>query len=367
MTTRARHDCIVIGGGLIGLLTARELVRSGLQVLLLERGQTGRESSWAGGGIISPLYPWRYPDAVTALASWSQAHYQALAEDVREQTGIDPQWVRSGMLMADVPADEQGQALEWAQRTGIEILPLKQPELAACEPALTPDARSGLWMPQVAQVRNPRLAAALREAILMEGVEIREQVEVGKILVEGDRVCGVRTPQGDLSADTVILAAGAWSAALLETVGVTLQIMPVRGQMILFRAAPDTLGHIVLRDGRYLIPRRDGHILAGSTMEQAGFDKSTTAAAREELVQAALAMVPVLARYPVVNHWAGLRPGSPQGVPYIGPVPAIDGLFVNAGHFRNGVVTAPASARLLADIVLERPSVLPLELFHIPR
>lgn len=362
-----RPDCIVIGGGLIGLLTARELAQGGRRVTLLERGRSGGESSWAGGGILSPLYPWRYPDAVTALASWSQPRYPALAEELFRQTGIDSQWLRSGMLMVNIAPGEQAQAEAWAARHGIGLEPLDETALHECEQALTPNAKSALWMPSVAQVRNPRLSAALREAARQDGIELREQVEARRIVIENGRAAGVATTEGILHADTVIVAAGAWSAALLEPAGVSVPITPVRGQMILFRAAPDTLGRIVLLDGRYLIPRRDGHILAGSTMEQAGFDKSLTAAAREQLIQAALAMVPALARYPVVNHWAGLRPGSPQGVPFIGPVPGIDGIYLNAGHFRNGVVTAPASARLLADIVLGRPPVVDPALFRLPR
>jgi glycine oxidase len=153
----------------------------------------------------------------------------------------------------------------------------------------------------------------------------------------------------------VVVAGGAWSGELLKTAGVSLPMAPVRGQMLLFRAAPGLLKRMVMRHYRYLIPRRDGRILAGSTLEQVGFDKATTRSAAEKLHRAALELVPALEDCPVEHHWTGLRPGNLSGVPYIGEHPAWKGLYVSTGHYRNGVVLAPASARLLADMALSRP------------
>lgn len=148
--------------------------------------------------------------------------------------------------------------------------------------------------------------------------------------------------------------AAAWTASLLGSLVADWRITPVRGQMLLFHAAPGQVRHIVLQGEHYLVPRRDGRILAGSTLEYVGFDKSTTRRAYDELHAAAVAVIPALARCPVEQHWAGLRPGSAQGIPLIGMHPQRRGLFINAGHFRNGVVTGPASARLLADMIFDR-------------
>jgi len=349
-------DCVVIGGGVIGLLSARELAAAGQRVRLLEMDGVGRASSWAGGGILSPLYPWRYPDAVTELARWSQAVYPGLAARLHEEGGVDPEWTPSGMLLLDTA--DRAAAREWAGRFGYRLEDLSREALQRCEPALGDGAGPALWMPEVAQVRNPRLVQAARAALSAQGGVIEEQCEVTGLLVHNGRVAGVRTTRGEFAAGLVVVAAGAWSARVLGELALRPEIRPVRGQMLLFRGEPGMLSRIVLGPRHYVIPRRDGRVLVGSTMEEVGFDTSTTAAAREELLEAAYRLVPVLRRFELERHWAGLRPGSPKGIPYISAHPQIDGLYVNSGHFRNGVVMAPASARLLADLALGRPPIL---------
>lgn len=347
-------DCIVIGGGLIGMLTARELAAAGLRVRVLERGALGQEASWAGGGILSPLYPWRYDDAVTRLAAWSQPRYQALAAELARESGVDPEWTPSGMLLLD--PDDADSARPWAERFGAELAPVDAAQAQALEPALgMPSA--GVWMPAVAQVRNPRLVRALRGSLSRRGIAFEENTPVDEVLVQSGRVQGVRSGGRRIPAEVVVVAGGAWSAGLLQATGSKVEVEPVRGQMLVFRAEPGLVRHIVLWQGRYLIPRRDGHVLIGSTLEHVGFDKSTTAEAEQSLLETAWTMVPQLRRFAMERHWSGLRPGAPGGVPYIGKVQEINGLYANAGHFRNGVVLGPASARLLADLVAGRAPI----------
>jgi glycine oxidase len=351
-------DLIVIGGGIIGMLTARELAVAGRRVTLLERGRTGEESSWAGGGILSPLYPWRYAAPITRLARWSQQHYAALAGQLLRETGVDPEYTASGLLMLGLEAEELGQGQAWAAQNGYHIEQIGAAALSGIQPGLGAFAGDALWMPDIAQVRNPRFVRALRRSIDLLGVRVLEHRPVDKLMVRSGEIVGARSGSSEYTAPQVVVCGGAWSEQLAESAGCSVGVYPVKGQMLLYRAEPGLLRRIVLADDRYAIPRRDGHILLGSTMEDAGFDKTTTGEAREALQAAAERMLPALARYPLVKQWAGLRPGRARGIPCISAHPQIGGLFVNAGHFRNGVVTGLASARLMADLILGREPIL---------
>lgn len=349
----------IIGGGISGLLSARELASSGAKVRLLERNEIARESSWAGGGIISPLYPWRYPDSVTLLASWSQQRFPKLCQDLAHNTGIDPEYTTSGLLM--IAPDERAAAVAWADRFQHTLQHPTGPEIAELEPALARPPAEALWMPHVGQVRNPRLTKALHADVVELGVDFQTHSEVTELLHSDGRITGVRTPRGTLETEKVLICAGAWTHQLMQSLPKPPHVHPVRGQMLLFRAVPGLIRHMVLEENRYIIPRRDGRVLFGSTIEEVEFDKSTTESARDELHRIAIQRFPVLQDYPIEHHWAGLRPGSPAGVPYIARHPDIANLFVNAGHFRNGVVLAPASAQLATDLILERAPTLPKE------
>ncbi|MDX5297543.1 MAG: glycine oxidase ThiO [Gammaproteobacteria bacterium] len=342
-------QAIVVGGGAIGMMQARELALSGWQVQLVERGLCGREASWAGGGIISPLYPWRYAEPVTALARWSQGYYGNLVESLEAESGIDAELTRHGLLMLDV--DDQAVALNWSgapnwlERIDTDALYRLEPQLAA-------GYEGGLWMAQVASIRNPRLLRALRTSLeRLPQVRILEGCRVDALITQGERVTGVQTSDGDFHADAVIVTAGAWSAGLLDPLDIRLPVVPVKGQMMIYRAEPGTVRRVVMQAGRYVIPRRDGRVLAGSTLEFSGFDKTTTSEARETLAQTAESLYPILAKCPVEQQWAGLRPGAPEGIPFIGAVASAPGLYLNTGQFRNGLVLAPASVRLLTSLL----------------
>ncbi|MGD8589127.1 MAG: glycine oxidase ThiO [Chromatiales bacterium] len=350
---------IVVGGGIIGLLTAREFSQVDNQVTLIESGQLAHESSWAGGGILSPLYPWRYPDSVNALAKWSQSAYPHLCRSLLRTTGIDPEFITNGMLV--MAESEHTIATTWAHRHRLQLELISQNFSSNLEPALAQPSLSAIWMPNVAQVRPPRLTKALAADLDQRGVTIITNLAVRGLSLAQDRVGGILTEQGMLEADAVVICAGAWTAELLKPFMPAPDIRPVRGQMILFKAIPDAISRILLQENRYIIPRRDGHILFGSTLEETGFDQTTTEEARQELYALATERFPILKNYPLVKQWAGLRPGSPAGIPYITAHPNLKGLYINAGHFRNGVVLGPASARLMVDIVTGNPPILPAE------
>ncbi|MCG2633351.1 MAG: glycine oxidase ThiO [Gammaproteobacteria bacterium] len=347
------RDVVVVGGGVLGMLTARMLAMAGCSVHLLEQGVRGRQASWAGGGILSPLYPWRYPAAVSALARRSQSLHPPLAAALQAETGHDSEWLGSGLLVLD--DTELAAARGWADQWQTRLQPLDQRAINQIQPGLKP-AEHALWLPEIAQLRNPRFLAALSASIDQLGINTVEQAEVTGFEHSGQRLTGVVTRSGDrFHADQFVLATGAWSGQLSAEVGGTpLPVRPVRGQMLLFQARPGLLQRIVLHGERYLIPRKDGRILCGSTLEEVGFDLATTQTARRALEASALEILPALADYPVIRHWAGLRPGSPDGTPFIGRHPARENLYVNAGQYRNGLVLAPGSCELLVDLMLHR-------------
>lgn len=351
------RQVVIVGGGVIGLLTALNLAADVEHVVVCDKGELGGESSWAGGGIVSPLYPWRYSPAVTALAHWSQDFYPQLGEQLLGSTGVDPQVHVTGLYWLDL--EDESEALAWAEREGRPLSKVAVAEAYAAVPVLGPGFSSAVYMAGVANVRNPRLLKSLKAALqALPNVTLKEHCEITGFVHEGERIAGVHTTNGTLEGDTVVLTAGAWSGDLLRPLGLSLPVEPVKGQMILFKCAEDFLPSMVLAKGRYAIPRRDGHILVGSTLEHAGYDKTPTPEALESLRASAVELLPALADATPVGHWAGLRPGSPEGVPYIGPVPGHQGLWLNCGHYRNGLVLAPASCQLFSDLLLGREPII---------
>ncbi|WFE70737.1 glycine oxidase ThiO [Halomonas sp. M1] len=348
---------LIIGGGVIGMMTALQLADAGQKVTLVERGLCGQEASWAGGGIVSPLYPWRYAPPVSQLSRWSEGVYPTLALRLLEETGIDPEYRQKGLLYLNV--DDDDAALGWARQLGKPLERVDAAFVHQKEPQAAAPEGNALWMPTLGSVRNPRLGQALRARLAaMPGVTLVEQCAVSGFIKHEGRVVGVATSQGDRRAERLVVCGGAWTAQLLAELGVQLPVRPVKGQMIAYQAPPGLVQRVILKDGRYVIPRSDGLILVGSTLEEAGFDKTTDAEALASLKKSAEGIVPALAKLPVAHHWAGLRPGSPEGLPFIGALPGWPNVYVNAGHYRNGLVLAPASTHVLVDQLLGREALI---------
>lgn len=349
-------DILIIGGGISGLLTARELRLAGLDVTIVDQSALGRESSWAGGGILLPIYPWRQDAAISDLVIASLATYPALSRELLAATGIDPEWRPCGMLICKNPDFEA--AVQWCQSRSIR----HQPANADLLSGLNSDFDQPLWLPDIAQARNPRLLKSLTAFLMQQGVRFIENAQISHVEIEQQQICSMQIDNQTIAANHVLLCAGAWSNQFLQRwlpeTTLRLEILPVRGQMLLFDAHPETLSHMILDGDHYLIPRRDGKILVGSTVEQVGFEKTTTQYVREQLNNFAITLFPELKKHPICSHWSGLRPGTPRGVPYIGMHPEISNLGINAGHFRNGLVMGPASAKLLADLILHRTPIL---------
>ncbi|MGH8599388.1 MAG: glycine oxidase ThiO [Burkholderiales bacterium] len=346
-------DCIVIGAGVIGMATALELQRRGATVTVVERGTVGAEASWAGGGLLFPLMPWDYEPAATELALHSAALYPEWTAGLAEVSGIDPEWRQSGMVML---ADPGPRGRRWCTQYGV---PYEFVSARSIVPQLGADSEA-LWLPQVAQVRNPRLMRALAMAATQAGVEIREHTEALEFEIDGGgQVVSLTTSNGALRAKHYLVCTGAWTATWLGAHAAGLPVKPMKGEMLLYRAQRGWPPAIVYDGTVYIIPRDDGHVLVGSTTEDRGFDKSLTAAARDKLAARAQTLLPALAEIPRIGHWAGLRPGSPDNVPIIARHPHLENLYVNTGHFRYGITMAPASAHVCADLVLGEMTVAP--------
>jgi glycine oxidase len=353
------HDCLIVGGGVIGLSLAYELACHGLRVQLLERGRLGREASWAGAGILPPANAETAVHPLEQLRALSYRLHPLWAERLREETGIDNGFRRCGGLYL---ARRIGEAASlhaahglW-QEEGIATERLTADEAARLEPALAPLARSGRLraayrLPGEMQIRNPHHLQALARACANRGVELREQVEVVGFRREGRRIARLETNQGPFPAGRVCLTSGAWTRLLLERLQQPNDILPIRGQMILYRCEKRPFTHILNEGPRYLVPRDDGRVLAGSTEEEVGYDKNTTDEGLAELRTFAADLLPELTAERIEQSWAGLRPGSIDGFPYIGPLPQLENAFVAAGHFRSGLFMSPGTAVVLGQLL----------------
>lgn len=353
-------DVLIIGGGVIGLSIADALACEGLNVTLLERAQCGRESSWAGAGIIQSG-SWHRQDALVQMQRDSVRLYPAFVADLRERTGIDPEFAACGtleILLEDqqyrMAKSEFKAARSFEAEYGRRVIDLLTPEQTReLEPVVTGELLGAKYDLTAGQVRNPRLVSALKAACIKGKVEIVEECEAKGLILDRGQVTGVRTVQGQRSAAHVVLAAGAWSSRLDEYLSAIMPTVPVRGQMILLSTAAAPFTRVLERGRNYLVPRQDGHVLLGATQEpQAGFDKSMTAGGVGSLLGMGTRLVPALAEAAVASMWAGLRPGTPDGRPYIGAVPSMAGLIAATGHFRCGLTLAPATARIVADLIV---------------
>ena len=345
------YDVLVVGGGLIGMLTARTLQMQGYRVAILEKNQLGGGASWAAGGILSAVYPWQHSKALQQLVALGQAAFPALATDLFDETGIDSQLLHSGMVMLD--AGEYEAACAWAQETNRRVELIEREPLQHLEPNLDKRFAQALHLPQVMQIRPPQLIKAVRQSLSNLSVHIIEHTGVKQIKHAAGKVIGVSTDQHTLHSEHVVVCTGAWTQRLLpESPAPATDIAPVRGQMLLFRPVQDLSAHIMVQEGFYLIPRCDRYLLCGSTLEHAGFDNTPTTTAKELLHTRASQFFPALQHEEVIKHWSGLRPGSARDTPYICAHQEIAGLYINAGHHRHGIVMSIPSAKIAADLVI---------------
>lgn len=340
-------DVAIVGGGVIGLALARELSARGADVLVVERGRAGAEASWAAAGLLSAQSDAAAPSAFFDLALESRDLYPAWTEALRQETGLDPGWRRTGVLRCG--SAESLSRFSWQLEAGLpaELLDARGVTLASAGRA-APGVAHGLFFRDDAVVHSRQLVGVLRRSLALRGVPVEEGTAVTRFLVEGGVCRGLETSSGPVSCGRVVDAAGAW-ANFDGTLPFAIPVEPVRGQIV--ELADDAAFPTVLEaEDVYVVPRSDGRLLVGATVERTGFSKEVTAAGVADLLAAAIALVPSLAGARLTDAWAGLRPGTPDGLPLLGESP-VRSLILATGHFRNGILLAPITALAIAEVV----------------
>lgn len=346
-------EILIIGGGVIGLSLARELNRKGIEkITILERGEIGKESSYAAAGMLSPQAEAESADEFFHFCTESLRLYSHFAEELLEETGVSIELDRAGTLyLAFSKTDVRviRERFAWQQKAGLEVEHLSATETHKLEPFVSPDVRESLFFPNDWQVENRKLLQALQKYAEFNGIEILEQTGIKNLIIEKNRVVGVETESEKFFAERVVLATGAWTSLIQADSFVLPEIKPIRGQMISFHTDKRLFRKVIYSPRGYLVPRQDGRILVGATVEDAGFDKLVTESGIKFLREQALEIAPNLVNLEIQESWVGLRPFASDGLPIIGEIPKIENLFIATAHYRNGILLAPMTAQVSAD------------------
>jgi len=352
---------LIVGGGIVGCAAACELARAGCEVVVFERAAPGAEASSDAAGLLAPIdHSTETSFARLALASWRL--YPDVVRDLQERTGIDVEYVTRGTLYPTSPARKPRDVAQWAALAEFGVETLEGDEIHRREPALSPEIRHAIFVKGDHWLNSHRLVLAYAQAAASAGVEIRTGSSVSRLIVEADRARGVVTEGERIDGDAVLLAAGAWSGELMAGLGAPLRIEPRRGQMIALAHVPTVVTHCVHGEV-YLVPRPSGELLVGATVERAGFQRAVTAEGIAGLLRAAIELVPSARELSITRTWCGFRPWAPDSLPVLGPWPGVDGLFVATGHFRNGILLAPITARLMTAWITGGEPGLPVKDF----
>jgi glycine oxidase len=361
-------DVIIVGGGIVGLSAARVLAAAGARTIVIERARVGAEASTAAAGMVAPQAETAEDSPLLELALRGRDHHLALAPALEAETGLSVDLACRGLIELAF-TDEDLRRLEarrsWQTRRGLAAEALGPAEVRESEPNVNPAVCGGLYIPGDRCVDNVRLVRALAASAVARGASIVTGRPVTGLVVERGAVAGVQAATEAFRAPVVINAMGAWASQLAGD-PLPPPVEPVRGHIVAFDMAPALLRHVVCSPRGYLVPRADGRTLAGSTAERAGFDKIVTAAGLGTVLGIALEIAPILGDVPVADSWVGLRPGTPDGLPVIGPG-ALPGLFHAAGLYRNGILMGPLVGEIVAGLVRGLASPVDLAPFSITR
>jgi glycine oxidase len=347
-------DAIIVGGGVIGCSIALKLAEAGLKVAVIERGRVGCEASRAAAGMLAAQSEATGVGPFFDLCLRSRAMYREFAAQLTDASGIDVEYKDEGMLFVEVEGEDVNESMRWASwqaEAGLPLQRLSGSAIRELEPGVTESATGAIFIPDDHQVENRRQMDALEVAIERAGVELMERKAATGLMIDRERVCGVACGDERFAAGTVVVAAGSWTSALLEPVGLNVEVIPARGQMIAVGGRTCPIKRVIHSRKVYVVPRRDGRILIGATLEYAGFQKSVTVDGIHSLLGAATEVVPDLKNFEIIESWAGLRPDTADHLPVIGPT-GVENLSLATGHFRSGILLAPITAQLVAEVIL---------------
>lgn len=347
-------EILIIGGGVIGLSIARSLHKAGMRrITVVERGWIGREASHAAAGMLAPHAETEKADDFYYFCRDSARMYPKFAADLLDETGINIELDQNGtvyLAFTEQDARDLDKRYRNQHAAGLPVERLSRQEILELEPNISPAVREGLFYPDDWQVENRKLLDALRKYAELNGIDIREHTSISELIIENGCVTGARNDTSSFRAEVTVLATGA-GTSFIKFGGkpCPIAVKPIRGQMICFVTANRLLRKVVYTPRGYLVPRADGRILVGATVEDVGFDKATTVAGIESLRQAAAEIAPVIADLEIAESWSGLRPFAADGLPVLGELTGYNGLIIATAHYRNGILLAPLTASILTD------------------
>ena len=367
-------DAVVIGAGVIGCAVAWRLGQAGMRVVVVERGRVGGEASHAAAGMLAPLAEADREDEFFNLTAASLATYADFARELKASSGVDVEYRDEGTLclaLTQNDEEELERRWQWLHEAGLNVRRLNAGSALKLEPLLNQTLRFALKFPGDHQVDNRRLMTALHGAARNAGIEFLTHTEARELLTENvagrSQVRGVVTARGEIHARTVVIAAGSWSSLLRCDEAQRFEIEPARGQMAALEMPAPAARHVIYSRRGYLVPRLGGYLIAGSTTERAGYDKRVTAGGMASVINNAIEIMPCVADQAVIETWAGLRPRAPDDLPILGPDPRVEGLIYATGHYRNGILLAPITARAIGELVVKGESSVDLAPFSVAR
>ena len=366
-TAATATDVLIIGGGIMGTASAWELARHGARVTVLERSVPGAEASSAAAGILGAQAEAHHPGAMAELCLASRARYAKFARALSDETNIDVGYRASGVMRVAferAKASALGKENSWQKTRKLQVETLTAKSIAALEPELSPKLVGGVRFADDARVDPKALLRALHIAALARGVKFQSGAFVRRVVVEGERAVGVALDDGKvLRASSIVVAAGSWTS-LIDGLGLPSgRVVPARGQIVELELSAPVLSHVVFGPGAYLVPRDDGRVLVGSTLEFVGYEKRVTAAAVRDLLTHAIALVPALGNAEIRDTWSNFRPYTEDELPLLGRT-RIASLFLSTGHYRNGILLAPISAEIVRAAVLGQREPVSLAAFR---